>query len=79
MAVVLTMHPKAVPESVALRIRSTCDGYLRITPTTIAGRAVKVMEVVKLIGSSSQVSSQFSFDVDQSFGIKIVPLSMANA
>ena len=79
MGVIMTMHPKAVPEHVALRIRSTCDGYMRITPTTIAGRSVKVMEVVKLIGAASQVSSQFSFDVDQSFGIKIVPLSMANA
>jgi archaeal flagellar protein FlaH len=79
MAVILTMHPKALPDAVALRIRSTCDGYMRITPTTIAGRSVKVLEVVKLIGSSSQVSSQFSFDVDQSFGIKIVPLAMANA
>ncbi|SRR5579884_564751 len=79
MTVIITMHPKAVPEDVAMRIRSSCDGYMRITPTTIAGRSVKVMEVVKLIGSSSQVSSQFSFDVDQSFGIKIVPLSMANA
>ena len=52
MAVILTMHPKALPDAVALRIRSTCDGYMRITPTTIAGRSVKVLEVVKLIGSS---------------------------
>jgi flagellar protein FlaH len=79
MTVIVTIHPKAVPEEVALRIRSTCEGYLKLTPTSIAGRSVKVMEVVKLIGSSSQVSSQFSFDIDQSFGIKIVPLSMANA
>ncbi|HKU50573.1 MAG TPA: ATPase domain-containing protein [Nitrososphaera sp.] len=79
MTVIITMHPKAVTDDVALRVRSTCDGYMRITPTTIAGRSVKVMEIIKMIGSSSQVSSQFSFDVDQSFGIKIVPLSMANA
>ena len=79
MTIIITMHPKAVPDEVALRVRSTCDGYMRITPMSIAGKSVKVMEVVKLIGSSSQVSSQFSFDVDQSFGIKIVPLSMANA
>lgn len=78
-AVIMTMHPKAVPDAVALRIRSSCDGYMKITPTSIAGRSVKVMEIVKLIGSSSQVASQFSFDIDQSFGIKIVPLSMANA
>jgi flagellar protein FlaH len=79
MTVIITIHPKAVPAEVAMQVRSTCDGYMRITPTTIAGKSVKVMEIVKLIGSSSQVSSQFSFDVDTSFGIKIVPLSMANA
>lgn len=77
--IIMTIHPNALTDDVALRIRSTCDGYFRLSSTNIAGRSVKVMEIVKLIGSSGQVTSQFSFDVDQTFGIKIVPLSMANA
>lgn len=79
MTVIITIHPNAVSEEVALRIRSTCDGYVRLASSSIAGRSVKVAEVVKLLGSSSQVTSQFSFDVDQTFGIKILPLSTANA
>lgn len=79
MSILMTLHPKAVNEDIALRVRSTCDGYLKITNAMIAGRSVKVMDVIKLIGSASQVSSQFSFEVDTNFGIKIVPVSMANA
>lgn len=79
MSIIMTLHPGAVSQDVALRIRSTCDGYLKIQNAIVSGRSVKVMEVVKLIGSANQVSSQFSFEVDTNFGIKIVPISMANA
>ncbi len=79
MTIIMTLHPNAITDEISLRIRSTCDGYLRIKSSSLAGKSVKVMEIVKLIGSSSPVTSQFSFDVDQVFGIKIVPLSMANA
>lgn len=79
MTILMTLHPGAVNEDIALRIRSTCDGYLKITNAMVAGRSVKVMEVIKLIGSTGQVTAQFSFEVDTNFGIKIVPISMANA
>lgn len=79
MSIIMIMHPSAVPPEVGLRIKSACDGYLRLRSASIAGKDVKVTEVVKLIGSSSQVTSQFSFEVDTTFGIKIVPLSLANA
>lgn len=77
-SIIMTVHPHAISDELALRIRSTCDGYLRLSNANIAGKGVKVAEVVKLHGSTSQVSSQFSFDVDSTFGIKIVPLSIAN-
>ena len=35
--------------------------------------------VVKLIGSKDAAESGFAFEVDMIFGIKIVPISMANA
>lgn len=79
MTIIMTIHPNSVPPEVMLRMKSACDGYLRLKSTSIAGKDVKSMEVVKLIGSSSQVTSQFSYEIDTSFGIKIVPLSMANA
>ncbi len=78
-SIIITVHPHAISEEVGLRMRSTCDGYVRLSTANIAGKSVKLAEIVKLHGSSSQVSSQFSFDVDQTFGIKIVPISLANA
>jgi flagellar protein FlaH len=79
LTVAITLHPGALPADVALRVRSICDCYFMLKSASVAGRSVKVAEIVKLIGSRAQSSTQFSFDVDQTFGIKIVPISMANA
>jgi flagellar protein FlaH len=37
------------------------------------------MKIVKLIGADIKPESNFAFEVDQSFGIKVVPISTANA
>jgi flagellar protein FlaH len=79
MSIIMTFHPAALNSEVALRVRSTCDCYVKIKNAILSGKSIKVMEVIKFIGSSGQVSSQFSFEVDTIFGIKIVPISMANA
>lgn len=79
MTIMLTMHGSSIPEEIALRIKSACDVYLELSTTSIGGKAVKVMKVIKLIGSTSQSESSFAFEVDTNFGIKIVPISTANA
>lgn len=77
--IILTMHADSIPEETALRIRSACDVYLSLSSSSIGGKAVKVMKVIKLIGSQEQSESSFAFEVDNYFGIKIVPISSANA
>ena len=79
MTVILTMHANSIPEDTALRIRSACDVYLSLSSSNIGGKAVKVMNIIKLIGSQEQSESSFAFEVDNNFGIKIVPISSANA
>jgi flagellar protein FlaH len=79
MTVILTMHANSIPEDTALRIRSACDVYFSLSSSNIGGKAVKVLKVIKLIGSSEQAESSFAFEVDNNFGIKIVPISSANA
>lgn len=79
MSVILTMHSTSIPEDVALRIKSACDAYLSLSTSSIGGKSVKVMKIIKLIGSTSQAESSFAFEVDTNFGIKIVPISTANA
>jgi len=53
--------------------------YLKLGVTSIGGTDVKTMKIVKLIGGEIKPESNFAFEVDQSFGIKIVPISTANA
>lgn len=79
MTVILTMHEGSVPEDISLRLKSACDVYFALSTASIGGRAVKVMKVIKLIGSSEASESSFAFEVDTNFGIKIVPISTANA
>lgn len=79
MTVILTMHETSVPADVAMRIKSACDVYFSLSNANIGGKTVKVMKVVKLIGSSEASESSFAFEIDTNFGIKIVPISTANA
>ncbi|MFZ1077519.1 MAG: ATPase domain-containing protein [Nitrosotalea sp.] len=79
MSIILTMHVTSIPEDVAMRIKSACDVYFSLSTSSIGGKSVKVMKIIKLIGSSSQAESSFAFEVDTNFGIKIVPISTANA
>lgn len=79
MSVILTMHDDSISPELALRIKSACDVYLSLSSSSIGGKSVKVMKIIKLIGSNSQAESSFAFDVDTTFGIKIVPISTANA
>lgn len=78
-AVILTMHPDSIDADVALRIKSATDAYISLSSSRVGTKSVKIMKIIKMVGSTSQVEPQFAFDVDNIFGIKIVPISMANA
>jgi len=79
MSIILTMHPDDIPADIALRVKGSVDCYLQLAATTIGGRSVKTLKVIKLIGSKEPSEYTFAFEVDMSFGIKIVPISTANA
>ena len=79
MGVILTVHTNDIPADIAQRVTGSVDVYLKLGSTTVAGTDVKTMKIVKLIGSEIKAESNFAFEVDQSFGIKVVPISTANA
>jgi flagellar protein FlaH len=62
-----------------MRVKGGVDVYLKLGSTNIGGKDVKTLKIVKLIGSKENTDSGFAFEVDMTFGIKIVPISMANA
>ncbi len=79
MSIILTMHPDDIPADIALRVKGSVDCYLQLAATTIGGKSVKTLKVIKLIGSKEPSEYTFAFEVDMSFGVKIVPISTANA
>ncbi len=77
--IILTIHSKSLLDDIAQRVRAAAECYIKLKSVNIAGKDVKSMEIVKLIGAKGRVTSQFAFEIDTSFGIKIVPIAMANA
>lgn len=79
MTIIITVHPDDIPGDIAQRVKGSVDGFLQLGSTNIGGKDVKTFKVVKLIGSKDAVESSFAFEIDMIFGIKIVPISTANA
>jgi len=79
MSIILTIHPDDIPADIALRVKGSVDCYLKLDVSVIGGKNVKILKVVKLIGSKEPSESTFAFEVDMIFGVKIVPISTANA
>ncbi|MEM3491417.1 MAG: hypothetical protein QXO53_05145, partial [Fervidicoccaceae archaeon] len=74
-----SLHPAAIDEKLASKIRALSDSYIKLSLAAVGGRSVKVMEIVKMKGSSAPVESTITFDVDPAFGIKLVPIALARA
>ncbi len=79
MTVIITIHPNDIPPDIAQRITGSVDVFLQLGSTNIGGKDVKTCKIVKLIGAETAPESGFAFEVNQIFGIKVVPISMANA
>ncbi|BAN90664.1 ATPase domain-containing protein [Aeropyrum camini] len=76
--VILTLHEGVLREDLTTRARATCDGYMKLSLASLAGKTVKVLKIVKLKGARSQFDPTITFDVDPSFGIKLVPIALAS-
>ena len=79
MTVIITIHPNDIPPDIAQRVTGSVDVFLQLGSQNIGGRDVKTCKIQKCIGAEIKPESGFAFEVDQTFGIKVVPISMANA
>lgn len=77
--VIITLHEGVLREDLATRARATCDGYFKLGTASIGGKTFKVLNIIKLQGAPTTFDSKISFDVDPAFGIKIVPIALAQA
>jgi flagellar protein FlaH len=75
--VILTTHPEGLSESLHSGLKAIADGYIELKNVEMGGRALKVMNIIKLKGVPTVFENTITFDVDPAFGIKLVPMALA--
>lgn len=79
MTLIIIAHSHAFDKSTLIRIGSMCDAHLRLATETVGDKIVKSLEVSKIRGANLSTGNVVSFDVEPSFGMRIIPLSKARA
>ncbi len=79
LTIILIAHKHVFLESTLVRIGSMCDAHLRLSTVTVGDKIAKTLEVSKIRGAHSTTGNVISFDVEPSFGMRIIPLSKAKA
>jgi flagellar protein FlaH len=71
----LTIHPYALNQELATRMRSFCDGQFVLEKKNFQDKDVLSLTVAKLKGAAKTGDSTITFEVSPSFGIKILPFT----
>jgi len=79
MTIVITIHKNDIPSEISESVKGMSDVFLKLNSTLIGSKPVKTVDIIKLLGAHSPPESGFAFEVDMTFGIKIVPISLASA
>ena len=77
--VIITSHSSDFSKAANTAIIGASDVYLKLGLMTVGDKEVKTLKAIKMLGAKDTPESGFAFEVDLIFGIKIVPVSMANA
>jgi len=77
--IIITSHPFDFSKSTNTAFVGTADVYLKLGTVVVGDKEVKTLKIIKLLGAADSPEAGFAYEVDMIFGIKIVPISMANA
>lgn len=77
--IIITSHPFDFSKSTNTAFVGTADVYLKLGTVVVGDKEVKTLKIIKLLGAADSPEAGFAYEVDMIFGIKIVPVSMANA
>ncbi|MET1123757.1 MAG: ATPase domain-containing protein [Archaeoglobaceae archaeon] len=77
--ILITLHQHAFKEDTLVRIRAACDCHLFLRREQVGDRYVSVLEVQKVRGARKTTGNIVSFEVVPGFGLKIIPISQAQA
>ncbi len=77
--IICTVHSGAFPEDTLTRVRSVCDAHLRLSVEKSGTHLLKTIEVAKIRGADMSTGNISAFDVEPGLGIRIIPISRAQA
>lgn len=77
--VIITSHFSDFSKATNTAIIGAADVYFKLGTVVVGDREVKTLKTIKMLGAQDTPESGFAYEVDLIFGIKIVPVSMANA
>lgn len=77
--IIITSHSSDFSKTTNTSIVGASDVYFKLGTVVVGDKEVKTLKIVKLLGAKDSPEGGFAFEVDMIFGIKIVPVSMANA
>ena len=75
--ILVTLHDYVFNEEMMTRVKSICDGHLRLRIEEVGDRLVKTMEVAKIRGAKRTTGNIIAFEVEPDFGLRIIPISRA--
>ncbi|MEM1964864.1 MAG: ATPase domain-containing protein [Candidatus Caldarchaeum sp.] len=74
----LTIHTHALNTDLSVRLRSIADAHFMLNVKEMGERIVRTLQVMKLKGAERS-GLILAFEVDQAFGIRVLPFSQAKA
>ena len=77
--IIITSHSSDFAKSTNTALVGATDVYLKLGTIVVGDKEVKTLKIIKFLGAKDTPEAGFAFEVDLIFGIKIVPVSMANA
>lgn len=77
--IIITSHSSDFSKTESTALIGAADVYLKLGRVIVGDKEVNTLKIIKLLGAKDSPEAGFAFEVDLIFGIKIVPVSMANA
>ena len=69
----VTIHTYAFTQDLLIRIRAMADTHLSLSIREVSGQLLKALQVLKIRGASKSTGDVITFEVEPSFGIKVLP------
>lgn len=72
--IVLTFHPSFMRDELVRILKASSDVYLVFRNASLGGMQVKVLQIVKLWGSSGERKAAINLEVNPNLGLRVLPI-----